>query len=337
MEGQYFNETNPPEPWQAYGPNSTCTLDLCSVKWSVFTYRPSLAANIVFACLFGMAFFIHLYQGWRNKTYFFAGAILCGCAGEVIGYIGRISLYFNPFSFPAFVIATVTITLSPAFLCAAIYVTLSQVIIHLCPTCSRLNPRLAYALFIPCDLISLALQAAGGGVSSNSIGIDPAGTRLTLAGLGFQVATLTLFLCLAADYVGIYWRRHGKDIQHIDFPLNGSQVEMTATDEAASTQTTTSVQGTSRNVDGDGHKHHQLPPLSNRQFQIFLFFLTLSTVLILIRCCYRIAELKAGYFGHLFHDEPLFVALESMYVGEIRSLPSTPFFSILPPLSASRI
>ena len=106
MEGQYFNETNPPEPWQAYGPNSTCTLDLCSVKWSVFTYRPSLAANIVFACLFGMAFFIHLYQGWRNKTYFFAGAILCGCAGEVIGYIGRISLYFNPFSFPAFVIAT---------------------------------------------------------------------------------------------------------------------------------------------------------------------------------------------------------------------------------------
>lgn len=44
----------------------------------------------------------------------------------------------------------------------------------------------------------------------------------------------------------------------------------------------------------------------------FLAFTFLSTLFILIRCVYRIVELHEGYFSHLFRDEPLFIALESV-------------------------
>jgi hypothetical protein len=37
-------------------------------------------------------------------------------------------------------------------------------------------------------------------------------------------------------------------------------------------------------------------------------------MLIWIRYVYRIAELKDGYSGALFHDEGLFYGLESVYV-----------------------
>ncbi|KAF5544685.1 parasitic phase-specific PSP-1 [Fusarium phyllophilum] len=43
-------------------------------------------------------------------------------------------------------------------------------------------------------------------------------------------------------------------------------------------------------------------------FLVFLFF---STLLILIRCIYRIAELYKGYFSAIFTDEGLFIGLES--------------------------
>lgn len=43
----------------------------------------------------------------------------------------------------------------------------------------------------------------------------------------------------------------------------------------------------------------------------FLGFLFLSTIFILIRCAYRIAELGQGYFSALFRDEGLYIGLES--------------------------
>ncbi|OLN96572.1 Sphingoid long-chain base transporter RSB1-like protein 2 [Colletotrichum chlorophyti] len=48
------------------------------------------------------------------------------------------------------------------------------------------------------------------------------------------------------------------------------------------------------------------------RLKVFLSFLGLSTVLILLRCVYRIVELHEGYFSHWFRDEPLFIGLESV-------------------------
>jgi hypothetical protein len=71
---------------------------------------------------------------------------------------------------------------------------------------SRLTPAAYYYIFISCDVISLTLQATGGGMSSNSAGRSYIGVDIALAGLSFQVFTLSLFICLATDYAIRYAR-----------------------------------------------------------------------------------------------------------------------------------
>jgi RTA1 like protein len=120
----------------------------------------------------------------------------------------------------------VCITLGPAFYSAAIYLTLSQMYVHPSPApdfeateltpphsvvylgiqYSRLSPAAYYGIFITCDVISLTLQATGGAMSSNSYGRSYQGVDIAIAGLSFQVFTLTVFICLATDYSISYMR-----------------------------------------------------------------------------------------------------------------------------------
>jgi hypothetical protein len=51
-----------------FGSKANCTLDICPVKYSVYSYRPSLAANSTFIALFALAGIIHTYLGLRFRT-----------------------------------------------------------------------------------------------------------------------------------------------------------------------------------------------------------------------------------------------------------------------------
>jgi hypothetical protein len=67
----------------------------------------------------------------------------------------------------------------------------------------RTNPKHYAYIFIPSDIIALSLQGAGGGLSSGNahqIGVD-----VSLAGLAFQVFSLTIFSLLALDWIR-HWR-----------------------------------------------------------------------------------------------------------------------------------
>jgi hypothetical protein len=49
-----------------------------------------------------------------------------------------------------------------------------------------------------------------------------------------------------------------------------------------------------------------------RRCTLFFAFMASAVVLILVRCAYRVAELKDGYRGDLIGDEALFIALEGV-------------------------
>jgi hypothetical protein len=87
-----------------FGPGANCTLALCSVEHSVYRYRPSLAANTAFIALFALAMAVHIFLGIRWKTWWFMWSMITGCAAEIIGYSGRVMMYYNPFRFDAFMI-----------------------------------------------------------------------------------------------------------------------------------------------------------------------------------------------------------------------------------------
>lgn len=116
----------PPNGLILFGPESNCTLDLCPIEWSVYQYRPSLPANAIFIVLYVLAMIAHIYLGIRWRERFFMIFMLLGCLFEIIGYIGRLVLYKNPFSFAGFMLQVVFVTSGPVFYTAAIYVTLSK-------------------------------------------------------------------------------------------------------------------------------------------------------------------------------------------------------------------
>ncbi|KAJ4141555.1 Envelope glycoprotein gp160 [Fusarium equiseti] len=191
-------------PEDAFGPDSPCNLDTCPIDYSLYGYRPSLAANIVFVALFSLIGFVHVYLGIRWKSWGFMTGMLLGCISEVIGYVGRIMMYYNPFSFNAFMIQIVCLTIAPVFYTASIYVTLSKAINYFSPELSRFKPQLFIWIFIPFDIVCLILQAAGGAMSTESdsqVGVD-----VSMAGLVLQVVVLVAFIAAFSDYMIRYWR-----------------------------------------------------------------------------------------------------------------------------------
>lgn len=143
---------------------------------------------------------------------------------------------------------------------------------YFAPEVSRFRPRLYYCIFIPGDLICLVIQAAGGAMSTTSSGASQTGVDLALAGLVLQVVLMVIFCALFADYL-IRYARFSK---------------------------TSAVGG------GDGG------PKFTRRLWVFFGFMGTATLLILVRCAYRLAELHEGYGGHLVRDEALFIGLEGV-------------------------
>jgi hypothetical protein len=94
----------PPPNVVVFGPRANCTLDICPVQYSVYGYRPSLAANVSFIALNALAALIHTYLGFRWKQWWFMGCMLVGAVNAIIGYVGRVMMYYNPFNFAAFML-----------------------------------------------------------------------------------------------------------------------------------------------------------------------------------------------------------------------------------------
>lgn len=86
------------------------------------------------------------------------------------------------------------------------------------PEHARFDPKWYYWVFIPCDVVSIALQGAGGGLSSSGTG--NVGVNVSLAGLAFQVATLCVFIALVTDYM-LRWKRNGTTVLTMRFKIFG--------------------------------------------------------------------------------------------------------------------
>lgn len=109
-------------------------------------------------------------------------------------------------------------------------------------------------------------------MSSNSSGRSYQGVDIAIAGLSFQVFTLSVFISLAADYAVRYSR---------------GRKAVAGKEEAEEEKLT-------------------------RKFKVFVGFLSFAIICILVRCVYRIDELSRGYSGPLVHNQGLFIGLEGV-------------------------
>ncbi|RKU44323.1 hypothetical protein DL546_006261 [Coniochaeta pulveracea] len=256
---------------------------LCAAVPSYYKYRVSLAANAVFLALFSLSFLLFLSTYiFTRRGLAFSIALLLGVACEIIGYVGRILSWKNQWQENGFLIQIICLTIGPAFMAAGIYFCLRRIVYAFGPKNSRIRPEWYTRIFIPCDVISLVLQAAGGGIASvashNGDPVDT-GDNIMIAGLSFQVLTLLIFMACSIDFGFNAWRR---------FKSMGTA----AFDQSAAA----------------------LKLRSSWLFHAFLAALTLATVCIFWRSVYRVAELSKGWDGPLMYRQGLFIGFEGVMV-----------------------
>ncbi|KAL8763589.1 MAG: hypothetical protein Q9194_007302 [Teloschistes cf. exilis] len=212
--------------------------DFCVVEATTYGFYPNLGANAFFLAIFALCMAIQFFQGlkWRSWSYMIAMTV--GCLGEVL----------------------------------AIYLTLKHLILTFGPEHSRLKANWYTWIFIACDLLSLILQGAGGGIaaSASTDSTADAGSHLMLAGIIWQVVTLAVFLVLASDFG---FRAYGHRSTH-----STAAVELRRT----------------------------------LKFKLFLAGLAIAFVSIFIRCIYRIAELAGGWGNSIMQNEGEFIGFEGV-------------------------
>lgn len=194
--------------------NCTEVTPLCPVEATTYGYAPNLGANIFFTAFFGICCIAQLvYCAWF-RSWTLSVALVVGAGLEVAGYVGRLLLWKNPWDESGFELQIVCLILAPTFVAAGVYLTLKHIILYLGPEYSRLKPKLFTWIFIGCDIGSLILQAAGGGVAASAKRDQPklldAGDDIIIAGIAFQVATMSCCGVLGLDFFVRFLRR-GRD------------------------------------------------------------------------------------------------------------------------------
>lgn len=92
------------------------------------------------------------------------------------------------------------LTIGPAFHTASTYLCLSRIVVIYSEEAARLKPKTYTLFFIFCDIVSLTLQGGGGvAATATTASMNKTGKDLLIAGLVFQVISLTIFALLCID------------------------------------------------------------------------------------------------------------------------------------------
>lgn len=176
----------------------------CPVEATTYGYYPNLGGNIFFTAFFGVLGVSQVGWGLYFRTWTFMVALGIGALMEMAGYVGRALMHYNPWNQGAFKLQIVCLVLAPTFVAAGVYLTLKHIVLALGPEHSRLKPRLFTWIFISCDVGSLILQAAGGGVAAAAGNTDQfllkAGDNIIISGIAFQVATMAVCGLFGLDF-----------------------------------------------------------------------------------------------------------------------------------------
>ncbi|KAL2836306.1 RTA1 like protein-domain-containing protein [Aspergillus pseudoustus] len=175
-----------------------------------YDYHPSLAAGVVFLTLFALTMLGHIAQMVWKRTWWMA-VFWVGSLTEVIGWAARTWSAECPYNSDAFLMQITTLIIAPTFYTAGIYILLGRFIQILGRESSALSPKLYLWIFVVCDVISLVVQAVGGAMASTESdkengNTDP-GTNVMVAGILFQMVSITIFVLCATDFVRRSLRR----------------------------------------------------------------------------------------------------------------------------------
>ncbi|CAH0057021.1 unnamed protein product [Clonostachys solani] len=264
-----------------------CSIESCAVELSFYGYRPNLGANIfltvIYSLVISAAAIIILQR--RRDWLSYNICIILGSVLELVGYAERIKAYSNPFALDGFTIQYALLTIAPVFITAAIYISIGQLAQKMGRGYLNIKPGLYPRIFIPCDVVILAVQATGGALTTSQTSSPeaaakykygkPSGVIVTIVGLVLQVVSLTVFLVLFSAILLGQTKSRGL-------------CEAKSKKPAAWTK--------------------------SMRLSMFIYSLAIACILVLIRSAYRVAELSNGLDSGLAQNEGLFIGLDGMLI-----------------------
>ncbi len=250
---------------------------------NIYGMTPDFGGNLAMAVIMGIFWVAQTTLMIWYKQWWFGIAFWIGCGLEFAGYIGRTLSSKDVSNIDDFLLQIITLTLAPAFITAGIYFMLAKLTVVYGEKYSKLRPMTYSKIFIVCDLTSIVIQAAGGGLAATALadGRDSTpGTHVMVAGIAFQVFSITLFLYFVLDF--FIHLRHGF--------VKGGKNDVIFEEEYADLRKT-------------------------RLFKYFPISILAATIFIYIRSIYRVAELAEGWRGHLILTEDYFFILDALMMG----------------------
>jgi len=219
---------------------------------------------------------IHLGQAIRFRMrWLLPTAVLAGIA-EVLGWSARLWSSQNPPLSTPFTIQISCTIIAPTPLVAANFVILGMIIDKLGDHYSRLSTKWYIITFCSFDVISLVVQAVGGGMASTAATASGAnlGGHIVLGGIVFQLVSLIIYvMCAGEFFLRFFW----------DKPIRETLKEKS----------------------GD---------LVNTRMKIMIGALIFSTTCLFIRAVYRTIELADGWDGRIISTQIYFNVLDGAMV-----------------------
>lgn len=238
---------------------------------------PSHQANLAGVILFAIAWAYHTVMGLYYKQWWFLVTWFIGCGLETAGYVGRFCSSTDLTNINDFLVQIICLTLAPAFLMGGVYYLLAKLAMVYGPQFSPLKPMHYSLIFILCDLVSIVIQAAGGGLAAvavqNGENTQP-GTHVMVAGMAFQVFSVVLFIGFFSHFMWqIYRNRRSAE-------FNPEYSALRAT----------------------------------RAFKLLPWAIAWCVICVFIRSVYRICELSEGWTGYLIVTERYFLVLDGLFI-----------------------
>ncbi|OCF35191.1 hypothetical protein I316_03233 [Kwoniella heveanensis BCC8398] len=249
---------------------------------SPYGYTPTSWVCLLFVGLFSASGVVHILQAWRYKYWIVFPTLVIGALLEIIGWAGRYWSSQNVLYDPPFLQQIITLIIAPVFFSAWLYTLLGIAIHRLGPQYSLLRPKLYIIVFVSCDIISLVLQAIGGGWAATAPNPTPkTPTDIMVGGIIFQLVSMIVFSFLTVDFAlrtinkKPYGGREDRLEQLQSHPSSPYEVEQKAGHVVSSRSG--EVKGWMNVLVGTG----------------------LCSLMIIIRGVYRSVELVQGWEGHL--------------------------------------
>ncbi|WWC69049.1 uncharacterized protein I206_102985 [Kwoniella pini CBS 10737] len=279
--------------------------------FSPYGYTPEISAGIAYIVVFAILGLLHVGLGVRYKYWLVFATLIPGTFLEVIGWAGRLWSAYNVYDITPFLMQIASLIIGPAFYSAWAYTVLGYCITQLGPAYSLLKPNMYLAVFITADVISLVIQAIGGGkaaVAAQQGTNTHTATKIMLAGILFQLGTMTIFVILASDFIlRVIFR---KPYNHLKNKHSNSAIAAEIKRDSDTTPPPEGIAATSPLEDESGRGMNRTSEIKNGEK--LLAGVAFASAMIFVRGIYRSIELAQGWSGYLITHEVYFIYLDGL-------------------------